>query len=50
MCVSVEPELPSYREPKYVDQNWWDGHENLNDISNHHDETALYQENSEKDA
>ena len=42
-CAFVEPELLSYRKSKYVAQNENNGHKNLNNNNNYHDEIELFQ-------
>ena len=33
--VVADPDLPSHKKPKYVVQNEWNGHKNLNNRRNH---------------
>ena len=42
-CAFAEPELFCFRKPKRVVQNKNNGHKNLNNNQNYHDEIILYQ-------
>ena len=42
-CAFVEPELLSYRKSKHVAQNENNGHKNINNNNNYHDEIELFQ-------